>query len=111
MKDFTVLELFRWIHLECDHDSNSVGSVEVEYICPPCRNSPLVADAMMTSASGGSLAPSPASISTHDDSSRNAIFDNVYSHASSNRNSPFTELNLDSSFNDIFSITHQSSKL
>ncbi|VDN20103.1 unnamed protein product [Gongylonema pulchrum] len=81
--------------------------METEYVCPTCRNSPLVADAMMTSAGNSSVAASPNSISTHDEASRSAPIESNYGMDSpSNRNSPLTSLaHIDSSFNDIFSIT------
>ncbi|VDK23995.1 unnamed protein product [Anisakis simplex] len=91
--------------------------MEGEYVCAVCRNSPLVADAMMTSAGSSSLAPSPASVSStspqdeHDDAtSRNDALEATGfsvqpdSPANRNTNSPLAISNIDSTFNDIFTI-------
>lgn len=85
--------------------------MEGEYICAVCRNSPLVADAMMTSAGSSSLAASPTSISAHDDTSRNTLETGFSLQSPTNRNSPLAPLsNLDSTFNDIFTISHRPGK-
>uniref|UniRef100_F1KPX5 Histone-lysine N-methyltransferase trr n=1 Tax=Ascaris suum TaxID=6253 RepID=F1KPX5_ASCSU len=98
----------KWIHEECDADALGGGTVEGEYICAVCRNSPLVADAMMTSAGSSSLAASPTSISAHDDTSRNTLETGFSLQSPTNRNSPLAPLsNLDSTFNDIFTISHR----
>lgn len=74
-------------------------------MCPSCRNSPLVADAMMTSAGSNSSEVSPASVSAHDEASRGAQLEGSCGmdlHLPS-RNSPLMALaNLDSSFGDLF---------
>lgn len=81
--------------------------METEYVCPTCRNSPLVADAMMISAGNSSVAASPTSISTHDDASRSIPLDNPYCMDSPNRNSPLMSLSQLDTFGDFFNI-HQS---
>ncbi|KAM3715872.1 Histone-lysine N-methyltransferase 2C [Dirofilaria immitis] len=98
----------KFTHSDCDCDSLSANTVETEYVCPTCRNSPLVADAMMISAGNSSVAASPTSISTHDETSRSIPLDNPYCIDSpSNRNSPLMSLSQLDTFGDFFNI-HQS---
>ncbi|CAG9534833.1 unnamed protein product [Cercopithifilaria johnstoni] len=97
----------KFTHSDCDSDSLNVNTVETEYVCPTCRNSPLVADAMMISTGNSSVAASPTSISTHDEASRSVPLDSSYCLDSPNRNSPLMSLSQLDTFGDFFNI-HQS---
>uniref|UniRef100_A0A914X0L3 [Histone H3]-lysine(4) N-trimethyltransferase n=1 Tax=Plectus sambesii TaxID=2011161 RepID=A0A914X0L3_9BILA len=53
------------VHAECDTDA--LGSMDGEYLCPVCRRSPLVSDAMIGGAAEApSLSASPSAIETDD---------------------------------------------
>uniref|UniRef100_A0A915PM90 Histone-lysine N-methyltransferase n=1 Tax=Setaria digitata TaxID=48799 RepID=A0A915PM90_9BILA len=96
----------KFTHSDCDSDSLSANTLETEYVCPTCRNSPLVADAMMTSAGNSSIAASPTSISTHDEASRSIPLDNSYCVDSpSNRNSPLMSLSQLDTFGQVPSMS------
>ncbi|VDN01426.1 unnamed protein product, partial [Thelazia callipaeda] len=95
----------RFVHSDCDSGALGRNLLESEYVCQICRNSPLVTDALMASAGNSSIAPSPASISTHDETSRGISFDNPFGIDSpSNRNSPLMSLSHLDTFNDFFGI-------
>ncbi|VDO46534.1 unnamed protein product, partial [Onchocerca flexuosa] len=99
-------------HSDCDSDSLSSNAVETEYVCPICRNSPLVADAMMISTGNSSVAASPTSISTHDETSRSNPLDNPYCMDSpSNRNSPLMSLSQLDTFGDFFNINQSTGQV
>lgn len=95
----------KWAHADCDTDSIGGNSVEGDYVCPACRNSPLVADAMMTSAGGSSLAASPSSVSAHEEVSRGALLDNYSAQSPTSRSSPLVVLSHLDSFSEMFSLS------
>ncbi|MFH4977913.1 hypothetical protein AB6A40_004622 [Gnathostoma spinigerum] len=96
----------KWSHTDCDSDGIGVGAVDGEYTCAACRDSPLVADAMMTSAGGYSSTTSPSS-ANYEDTARSVALENIFSAQSpAAQNSPVKNTShIDSTFNDIFPLS------